>query len=249
MADGADETVGAPMRALIAARLSRRGVIGGLAALPLLSLADAGAQPASAGTLTFASVAATQADAVTVPSGYHAQTLIAWGDPLFEGMAPFAPATVTRADQEMRFGQNNDMLALFPATFAFPPAADQSRYLLCANHEYVDPSLVFPGLASLQAMTPDNIEAIVAAHGVSVVQIERDGSGGWRVHRDAAPGAGLNRRITPLTPVIFDGPAASHRWLKDASERWSAATPSSVAGAVACGTIANCAGGQTPWGT
>ncbi len=241
MADGADKTTSAaPMWAVIEDRLTRRGLLGGLAALPLLSLADARAQPA-ASTLTFTSVAATHADTVTVPPGYTMKPLIAWGDALFEGMAPFDPKTLTAAEQEKRFGQNNDMLALFAT-------AEPTRFLLCANHEYVEPALVYPGIASPREITAEMTDALVAAHGVSVVRIEHGGDG-WRVIRDAAPGAGLNRRITPLTPVLFDGPAAGHRWVTAASTGWNMVAPSSVAVAVACGTIANCAGGQTPWGT
>ncbi|KAF0187421.1 MAG: PhoX family phosphatase [Hyphomonadaceae bacterium] len=238
-----------PMHALIDARLSRRGIIGGLAALPLLSLAEGQAAASPPGGLTFASVPATQADTVTVPPGYRTQTLIAWGDPLFENMTPFDPATVTRADQELRFGQNNDMLALFPAVFAFPPATGQTSFLMCVNHEYVEPSLVYPGLRSLRDVTPDQMEAVIVAHGVTVVRVARDAQGVWGVQRDAAPGEGLNRRITPNTPVIFDGAAANHRWVSAATAGWNVANPSAVADAVACGTIANCAGGQTPWGT
>lgn len=237
-----------PMHALISSRLSRRCVIGGLATLPLLSLAE-GHATAPNGGLTFSSVAATQADVVTVPAGYRAQTLIAWGDPLFDNVPAFDPASVTRADQELRFGQNNDMLALFPEQYAFPSPAAQSTFLMCVNHEYVEPSLVFPGLHALSEVTSEHVEAIIAAHGVSVVRVTRDAQGAWRVLRDVAPGAGLNRRITPNTPVIFDGAAANHRWVRAATSAWNATTPSPVAGAVACGTIANCAGGQTPWGT
>ena len=68
---------------LIAERLSRRGLLGGLAGLPLLSLAPActttetpPAAAAPTSTLTFSSVAATTADAVTVPPGYSARAVI-----------------------------------------------------------------------------------------------------------------------------------------------------------------------------
>lgn len=256
MPDDIHEPHGAtPMRAIIGERLTRRGVLGGLSALPLLTLSQAASAaqtraPATpAKPLAFASVPATVADTVTVPPGYTARPLIAWGDALFDGMPAFDPATLTAADQALRFGQNNDMLALFEADFAFPPRPDQTRFLLCANHEYVEPSLMFPGVKSPRDFTPEQIDAMIAAHGVSVVQIERAPGGDWRVRRDPAPGAGHNRRITPLTPVMFEGPAARHRWLEAAIKGWNAASPSPKAGAVACGTIANCAGGQTPWGT
>ena len=239
------------LRDLIAARLSRRTVLGGLAAAPFLSLhntaAAQGLRPGGS-ALSFASVAATTADAITTPEGYQARTLIAWGDPLVEGMAPFDPDTLTRSEQEMRFGQNNDMLALFPAQYAFPWARDQKRHLLCSNHEYVEPALMFPGVASAADFTPAQIETMFAAMGLGVVQVEREEDGAWRVVRDPARG-GLNRRITPFTPVLFEGPASTHPWITAAGAAMNAREPGGAAGTIACGTMANCAGGVTPWGT
>ncbi|MGE0740166.1 MAG: PhoX family phosphatase [Hyphomonadaceae bacterium] len=226
---------------------TRRALLGGLAGLPLLSLADAQAQTPAAG-VRFASVAATNADTVSLPPGYSWRTLIAWGDPLFENVAPFDANTLTRADQELRFGQNNDMLAMFPATYAFPPERDQARMLMCANHEYYDPSLMFPALTAPTQFTPAHIETGLAASGISVTMLER-GPEGWRPVRDASPGAGFNRRITPFTPVVFAGPAANHPRIAAAAAFVNAREPGAPAGAVSCGTLANCAGGQTPWGT
>ncbi|MDX2234061.1 MAG: DUF839 domain-containing protein [Hyphomonadaceae bacterium] len=237
------------LRDLIAQRLSRRAVLGAMAGAPLLSLADAaGARAALAGPApAFASVPPTTADAVTVPAGYTVRTLIAWGDALHEGMAPFDPDVLTRADQERRFGQNNDMLALFPADYAFPWPKNQRRHLLCANHEYVEPALMFPSVASPAAFTRAQIEAMWAAMGLSVVQVAHDADGAWRVVRDG--GGGLNRRVTPFTPVVFSGPANKHPWIAQAAAAFNAAEPGAPDGAVACGTLANCAGGMTPWGT
>ena len=138
---------------------SRRALLGGFLGLPLLDLAacatpvPAGNGAAAAGT-GFTPVAATNADNVSLPPGYSWRKLIAWGDALFEGM-PDAPDlnALTRADQERRFGQNNDMLALFPGEFAFPWPTDQRRALLCANHEYVEAALTFPSLSSASAFT------------------------------------------------------------------------------------------------
>jgi secreted PhoX family phosphatase len=231
--------------------ISRRGLLAGAAALPFLSLtqdADAATVGRPLRAPTFKPVAANRADAVTVPEGYVAKPLIAWGDPLFDGAAPFDPNTVTRTDQELRFGQNNDMLAIFPAQWTYPKAKDQNAFLLCANHEYFDPALHFPGAAQLSDFTAENYAACYASMGVSVVKIERSGSN-WRVVRDAKPGAGLNRRITPYTPVIFSGPAAQHPWIVAAADKFNAIEPGAPAGAVACGTHSNCAGGETPWGT
>jgi len=231
---------------------SRRALLGGLAGLPLLNLAScATARRAGApAPLSFTSVPATTADTVTVPPGYSWRTLIAWGDPLFENMAPFDPATLTRAEQERRFGTHNDMLALFAADFAYPPPKHQDRMILCANNEYFGPEMAFPNVADPSAFTPAQIEALFTALGVTVVEIEREG-GSWRAVKNAAPGQGRNRRITPFTPVQFTGPAARHAWIQNAAAVVNAAEPDrgAPADAVRCGTLANCAGGLTPWGT
>lgn len=237
-----------PMRDLIAVRLSRRAVLGAAAAAPLLSLADARAALPSGPPPGFAPTPRTVADAVTVPDGYEARTLIAWGDPLFAGMAPFDPDALTRAEQEKRFGQNNDMLALFPAQYAFPWPHDQRRHLLCSNHEYVEPALMFPGVIDPRGFTEGQRAAMFAAMGLGVVQVERRDDGSWAPVLDPAPG-GLNRRVTPFTPVVFSGPAKAHRWIVAAGAKVNAREPGAPDGAIACGTLANCAGGVTPWGT
>jgi uncharacterized protein len=243
---------------------SRRAILGGFVGLPLLNLAGCATSPPTASGApaaipagaapSFASVAATNADAVTIPPGYAARTLIAWGDALFDSVsASFDPDALTRAEQEQRFGQNNDMLALFPADYAFPPAKDQDRMILCANQEYADLFLMFPGVRSRGDFERAHIESALAATGVSVVGLERV-NGAWRPTKDAAPGAGLNRRITPFTPMVFSGPAANHPWILaagafvNAHESGRAYEPNPP-GAIRCGTSANCAGGKTPWGT
>src|ERR1700754_2174376 len=112
---------------------------------------------------------------------------------------------------------------------------------------------MYPGVQHRQDFTAEHVEAFYAAVGVSVVELERDGAG-WRMRKNAAPGAGHNRRITPFTPVVFSGPAARHPWIVAAAEIANASEPDRSGGrapadAVRCGTMANCAGGLTPWGT
>ncbi|MDZ4691306.1 PhoX family protein [Terricaulis sp.] len=240
-----------PMRDLIA---SRRAVLGALAGAPLLSFAGCatGARSTAPTGGGFTSVPATNADTVTLPPGYRWRTLIGWGDALFDTVNPtFDPNALTRAEQEQRFGQNNDMLAWFAAEHAFPPPTSAQRMILCANNEYVSLELTYPSLRDPRTVTAAQIEALYAAIGVSIVDLEH-GAEGWRVMRGASPGAGHNRRITPFTPVLFTGPAAQHPWIAAAAAITNGAEPDrgdSVAGAVRCGTTANCAGGQTPWGT
>lgn len=246
---------------LVATRLSRRGLLGGLASLPLLSsaacasLADgASPSPAPSTTLGFASLAPTRADAATVPAGYTARTLIGWGDPLFaanaagQALPPLDLDALDRAQQELRFGTHNDMLALFPRDFAFPIPVEGHRHILCANNEYFDPNLAYPGMRSLMELTPAKLEGLFAAMGVSIVAVDQQGDGRWTPVVDARPGEGVNRRITPFTPVRFTGPAVDHPWIAAATPHYNAGEDA-PAGTVACGTLANCAGGQTPWGT
>ncbi|GAM97573.1 putative phosphatase [alpha proteobacterium U9-1i] len=242
---------------------SRRALLGGMAGLPLLNLASCATATGGDASLTlaaaptFASVAATNADTISVPPGFRSQTLVRWGDALVDGAPPFDPDRLTRAEQERRWGQNNDMLALFPVQHAFPPPRaelhDGDRLILCANNEYAEPALMFPSVAAPGDLTRAQFEAGLASTGVSVVVIERE-RGQWRVVRDARQGAGLNRRITPFTPMVFSGPAAGHPWILDAGAKVNALEPGvahepNPAGAIRCGTSANCAGGQTPWGT
>lgn len=236
---------------------SRRALLGGLAGLPLLNLAACATAPEAAAPFVganFTSVPATNADTVTLPPGYRWRTLIAWGDALFDSVAPaFDPDALTRAEQEQRFGQNNDMLAWFARDYTFPPPTDSDQLILCANNEYASLELVFPGLRDPRTLTPAQVETIYAAIGISVVDIARGGEG-WSVVRGAAPGQGHNRRITPFTPVTFTGPAARHPWVVAAAAVVNAAEPDRSGGratvdAVRCGTAANCAGGLTPWGT
>src|SRR3546814_18248492 len=74
------------------------------------------------------------------------------------------------------------------------------------------------------------------AHGVSVVEVNRDAAGGWTY----AQGSALNRRVTPLIEVDINGPAGGSPNMRT---RFS---PDGTAGR---GTINNCANGFTPWGT
>ena len=241
-------TASKPMRDMIA---SRRAVLGAMAGAPLLSFAGC-ATSTNQTALGFVSVPATNADTITLPPGYSWRAVIGWGDALFDTVsATFDLNALTRAEQEQRFGSHNDMLAWFPATPTFPQPRTGARMILCANHEYVSLELAYPSLRDPGAITPAQVEALYAAIGVGIVDLEQRAEG-WSVVRGAAPGDGHNRRITPFTPVLFTGPAAQHPWLFAAAAITNAAEPDrgdSAPGAVRCGTVGNCAGGQTPWGT
>ena len=170
-----------------------------------------------------------------IPAGYTADVLLRWGDPLFENSPPFDPMHQTEAAQLRQFGYNNDYLGLV----ALPTGDDgRARALLCVNHEYVTTYLMLPNVAANypDSMTAELCLTEMAAQGGSVVEIvERDDN--WR----PVLGSRYNRRITShQTPMEITGPAAgSPRMI----------TRDDPSGRRVVGTMNNCAGGITPWGT
>jgi uncharacterized protein len=221
-------------RAVLEASLSRRDVLrGGLGAAALAVLgvpAQPRAAAAASAPFAFKGVPASTADTVTVPEGYTADVLYAWGDPISEG-PPFRPdAGNSAAEQEQQAGMHHDGLHYFP----FPQGSDSStRGLLAVNHEYTDDGLLHPG--GMEPWTAEKVAKSQAAHGVAIVEVTLRGDR-WTVVRPSS----LARRITARTPIGFSGPAAGHALLK------TAADPD---GRTALGTINNCAHGATPWGT
>ena len=171
-----------------------------------------------------------------VADGYDAKILLRWGDPILADAPEFDVMNQTAAAQLGQFGYNNDYVGFVALN------DDGSRGLLCVNHEYTNEEVMFPGLgrqdrAQFSGMTPALIDIEMAAHGGSVVEIAKDGAGAWQVVRDGK----MNRRITPLeTAMTLDGPAAGHARMK---------TNDDPDGANVIGTLNNCAGGMTPWGT
>ncbi len=223
-------------------RLSRRGVLGGLAASSAAVMtgcvsveADVIEAPAQDLTFSFEEITRGMDETHHVPTGYTADTVIRWGDPLFGDSPSFDPMAQSEASQLKQFGYNNDYLGF--VTLAAGPNGEQ-RGLLCVNHEYVSSLLMQPGLASNypETMTREVCLTEMAAHGGSVVELALTDSG-W------APvvGSRYNRRITAhQTPMTLTGPVAGSDRVK---------TQEDPDGLTVAGTMNNCAGGITPWGT
>lgn len=171
-----------------------------------------------------------------VAERYDAQVLLRWGDPVLPNAPEFDVMNQTAEAQLKQFGYNNDYVGFVPLNEA------GTRGLLCVNHEYTNEEVMFPGLgrqdkAGFEGMTPELIDIEMAAHGGTVVEIAQDGAGQWSVVQDGK----MNRRVTPLnTAMTLSGPAAGHKRMK---------TNDDPAGMNVIGTINNCAGGMTPWGT
>lgn len=237
---------------VVAETLSRRGV---LRAATLLALATAGggavtggtAAPAAAASrppartgadapppgLRFEAVAPNRADAVTVPPGYAQQVVLRWGDPILAGAPRFDPRRLSAAAQRGQFGYNVDYLALLEPAGR---AGREGLRLLVANHEYTSEELMFLGYDP-EHPTREQVEVAWAAHGMSVVVVRTERDSG-RLH--PVPGHVLNRRITATTPFLLTGPAAGSELLR---------THADPEGRRVLGTLNNCGGGVTPWGT
>ncbi|MBR9825332.1 MAG: PhoX family phosphatase [Alphaproteobacteria bacterium] len=164
--------------------------------------------------------------------GLEDQIVIRWGDPLFDGIGPFNPLAQSVADQENRFGYNNDYIGFV----ALPDDENgNQRALLCVNHEYTIGNLMFSGRAG-RAGTAEEAAIEQAAHGGTIVEIVNI-DGAWSY----VQGSRYNRRITARTEGMeLTGPAAGHPRL---------ATTADPEGRFVIGTLNNCAGGITPWGT
>jgi secreted PhoX family phosphatase len=193
--------------------------------------AEAGpARTGAARGLRFTPVAPNTADAVTVPDGYRQNVVVRWGDPILRGAPAFDPENQTAAAQAGQFGYNNDFLALLPLP------GEHGRRLLVANHEYTDEVLMFRGYDP-QNPTRRQVEVAWAAHGLSALVVEEDKRTGRLTAVSRHP---LNRRVTATTEFRLTGPAAGSKLLK---------TSADPTGRKVLGTLNNCSGGTTPWGT
>ncbi|MBC9728920.1 PhoX family phosphatase [Streptomyces sp. TRM68367] len=180
--------------------------------------------------LRFAPVAPNTADAVTVPDGYRQNVVIRWGEPILRGAPAFDPEKQTAKAQAGQFGYNCDFLSLLPLP------GERNRQLLVANHEYTDEVLMFRGYDA-DNPTREQVEIAWEAHGLSAVVVEEDPRTGKLT---AVPRHHLNRRVTATSEFRLTGPAAGSDLVK------TSADPS---GSKVFGTLNNCSGGTTPWGT
>ena len=241
---GLNPTQNRTMGDIIAARFSRRGFLKGSMASaaiaatvsPLAILAADEARAASVSAFDFPEVEAGVDADHHVATGYDADVLLRWGDKVFADAPDFDPTAQSEAAQERQFGYNNDFVGFIP----LDGAAD--RGLLVVNHEYTNEHLMFPGIVTLKDgeitvadATKDRVDIEMAAHGGTVIEL-RKVDGKWQPVLDGA----LNRRITVKTEMQISGPAAGHDRMK---------TMEDPSGTKVFGTINNCAGGVTPWGT
>ena len=116
----------------------------------------------------------------------------------------------TAGAQLRQFGYNNDFVGYLP----LPAGSKNSDHgLLVINHEYTNTDLMFPGLPEKDfndALTRDQVDVEMAAHGLSIIEVRRQ-AGKWAV----VPNSRYARRITASTTEMrVTGPAAGHERLK-----------------------------------
>ena len=201
-------------------RVLKAGLAGLATTIPVWSCATR--EPASGPLLGFSAIPVSTNDAIGVPPGYRSQVLYRWGDPV--GIAGAQPefrldAGNSAAEQALQAGMHHDAIEFFPLA--------AGGGLLAVNHEYTDDGLLHPD--GMRTWSADKVRKSQAAHGVSIVEI-RFTSGAWELARPSR----YARRITASTPMRIAGPAAGSPLL---------------GGNEALGTLNNCAGGRTPWGT
>ena len=227
------QNAAAPFANLLSRRsLLRSGAALGAGALLPVPASLAAEAPSS---LTFPELARVTDAADHWPVGYARQVLIRWGDPLRPGAPAFAPAALTATDQGQQFGYNADLTVYLP----LPSGSQNSDHgLLVVSHEYATPYLMFAGLTAddyRDRLTAEQVAVLKAAVGLSVLEVRKVGDR-WEVVDEA----GLNRRVTLDTPIRLSGPCAGHARMR---------TSADPDGRTGLGTMPNCNGGVTPWGT
>jgi len=168
-------------------------------------------------------------DDLVLAAGSRAEVLLKYGDPIND-----------RGDW---FGFANDFIAFLPLSadsggirivtdLRSQAAREANAALLWVNHETPLGILMMHGnpgvIAGGTRKTADQVRHEQLAIGASIVRLIRDDKDSpWRLDPDRS----MNRRLNALTPIPF-------------------ARGVSIRGADhATGTLANCGGGVTPWGT
>ncbi|HEY0738698.1 MAG TPA: PhoX family phosphatase [Herpetosiphonaceae bacterium] len=125
------------------------------------------------------------------------------------------------------FGYNADYIAYLPIDY-LDGGRSSTDGLLWVNHEYPNPLMQHGNLTG-----PKTVEQIAIERtsvGGSIFRVQRDRAGRWNFVQDSH-----NRRITGFTPSRLTGAIAGSAFAKGAVD--------------VIGSVGNCSGGLTPWGT
>jgi uncharacterized protein len=247
--EGRNPSLNPTMGDIIHFRYSRRSVLTGSLAVaaiastvsPLALLASGEAKAAGASAFAFDEIEAGVDDKHYVAPGYDAQVLLRWGDKVFADSPDFDPMKQTAEAQLKQFGYNNDYLGFIPLE------GSNERGILVVNHEYTNPELMFPAFAKVGKdkdgkdevqkgeFTLELVNIEMAAHGGTLIEVAKT-DGKWAPVLDSK----YNRRVHVGTEMELTGPAAGHARMQ---------TVADPTGKKVFGTLNNCAGGVSPWGT
>lgn len=256
MSRGSTSDEKTPFARILAARMDRRSLLQGMAAsvpagfLPV-AVVSSSAEAAPRPALGFGPISGSTDDAVIVPAGYQDYVILRSGDSLTPDLLDLTSDDIASgallrpgAAQQLthRFGDGCDAVHFFPLSNDGRLSKGKGNVsgILCVNHEFVAAALLFPGFTDrapgeFAAQNSEYTAASQALHGVSCFEVAQE-EGAWRLVKDSS----FNRRITAASEVTLSGPAAGHDLLK---------TEADPLGRVVKGTLNNCAGGKTPWGT
>src|SRR5919109_2678128 len=221
--------------AVLQSYMSRRTLLKGAMASLVLAYTSPLTRPSTAaGPEGFTPLTHSTADKLLVPDGYQYHVIIRWGDPVLPDTPAFDPRAQEPAIQARQFGYNADFIGFLPLPAG---SVNSERGLLVVNHEYTNAELMFADWDGKdESKTRTMVDIELAAHGLSVIEVQRDAKGGWSYVQNSP----FNRRLTSETPIVLSGPAAGSHRLK---------TSHDPSGARVLGTLNNCSAGVTPWGT
>jgi secreted PhoX family phosphatase len=207
--------------------------------------------------LTFQTVRPGRLPDIDLPPNYEYNVIVRWGDPILPGAPAFDVNNQTPQAQAQQFGFNADLVLWAPLPLAlqrvvarqgtlsprvqrrlgnwYPTAKNRASRsaVMIVNHEYTTGDDMFKNYS---AGDPMQVGVEIAAHGFSIIQVDLDDNGQWRLKQDSP----FNRRITGSTPIEISGPLAGQPMMR---------TTADPSGTEVLGCLNNCAGGKTPWGT
>jgi uncharacterized protein len=172
----------------------------------------------------FDAIGASAADRLEVPAGFRADVLIAWGDEFADTQG-----------NVFEFGFNCDFLAYFPLK-------GSREGILFINHEYPGPFYQHgfkPDAAGVAAgKTQEQVEIERKSVGNSILHVKRGRDGIWQVvspsqYNTRVYGGQVDAPEVERSRFAVTGPVASDARV----------------GTVIWGSVGNCSGGITPWGT
>ena len=171
----------------------------------------------------FNAIAASSADAFEVPAGFRADVLIRYGDKFADDKG-----------NVFTYGYNCDYLAFFPL------GDGSTEGVLFINHEYTNPFYLHGYKANDSGgKSRAEIDLERSTIGNSILHIRRDAEGIWRPVSPSKYNKRIYAGLVPGQPAteysVFDvtGPLAGDPKIGSTIE----------------GSLGNCSGGTTPWGT